>query len=214
MITRAHSSLLRVAVAFASCVWSASGLAEEAAPGHEHDAHRAAMQRPAAYLRTEAAYTVPAVILVNQRNEPVSLPAAVEGGAPVALNFIFTTCNTICPVMTATFARLRQALGPDAAGLRMLSISIDPEHDTPQALKEYGGRYGVDADWQLLTGEADRITAVLRAFDAFAGSKTNHQPLTFFHVPGRREWVRVKGLASAADLASEYRRLRQDRAAR
>ena len=116
--------------------------------------------------------------------------------------------------MTATFARLRRELGADGATLRLVSISIDPQHDTPHELKEYAGRYGVGADWQLLTGEPDRIAAVLKAFDAFAGSKTNHQPLTFFHTPGRRDWVRLKGLASAADLAREYRRLGDDRAAR
>lgn len=213
MVIPARRSLACVAVALA-WLGSAPGLAADAEPGHEHDAHRASMEHPAAYARSEVTYAVPAVTLVNQENAPVLLSAVLEGDAPVALNFIFTTCSTICPVMTATFARLRRELGADAASLRLVSVSIDPEHDTPRALKEYAERYGVDADWQLLTGEPDRIAAVLKAFDAFAGSKTNHQPLTFFHVPGRRDWVRLKGLASAADLAREYRRLREDRAAR
>lgn len=214
MIHRVYWSPLCAAVALASVLGSTPGRAEDAEPGHEHDAHRAAMEHPSAYARTEAPYVVPAVSLVNQENARVFLPAVLDGSAPVAMNFIFTTCSTICPVMTTTLAQLRRELGADAGALRLVSISIDPQHDTPRALAEYARRYGVGAGWQLLTGEPDEIAAVLKTFDAFSGSKTNHQPLTFFHVPGRRDWVRLKGLASAADLAREYRRLGDARAAR
>jgi protein SCO1/2 len=177
--------------------------------GREAGAERHCAQRaaPARYALSVARYRVPDLVLRNQENEAVSLATALDQDAAVALNFVFTSCSTICPVMTATFARMRKELGDAADGLRMVSISIDPEHDTPAVLKDYARRFGTGTSWELLTGDPDQIVAVLKAFDAFAGSKTNHQPLTFLRTPGRTDWVRIQGLASASELAAEYRKL-------
>jgi protein SCO1/2 len=158
------------------------------------------------YERSVAAYSVPDVTLVNQRSERVSLRSALAPQAGVALNFVFTTCTTVCPVLTATFARLRAELGPEADGLRLVSLSIDPEHDTPSVLRDYASRFNTGPEWTFLTGDVAQMTQVLRAFDAYTGAKTNHQALTFLRAPGRTEWVRLKGFPSAAELATEYRR--------
>jgi protein SCO1/2 len=123
----------------------------------------------------------------------------------VAVNFIFTTCTTICPVMTATFAQMRRALGPDAGRVRLVSISIDPEYDRPQVLKSYGERFGAGGDWSFLTGDSGDVQRVLRAFAADNGSKMNHRPLTLLRAGGGGEWVRIDGLASGSQLAGEVR---------
>ena len=177
--------------------------------GDEHAAHRAALAA-ARYERSVGRYAVPEVALRNQANEPVSLTTLLAGPGGVALDFIFTSCNTICPVMTATFSRMRTTLGTDAGDLRLVSISIDPDHDTPAVLKDFASRFGIGPEWPLLTGDAGQVVRVLKAFDAYTGSKSNHQPLVFLRAPGRGEWVRIAGFASAADLASEYRRLRAE----
>jgi len=162
------------------------------------------------YERSVGTYDVPDVTLVNQRGEQVALRSILTPKTPIALNFVFTTCRTVCPVMTATFARMRSELGDDGEGLRMISISIDPDHDTPGVLDEYAQRFGGGAEWQFLTGESASVLRVLKAFDAYAGAKTNHQPLTYLHGSGRADWVRIKGFPSAAELANEYRRLRTE----
>jgi protein SCO1/2 len=198
--------LILVAGGALGCLGPAASGADDAAHD-EHRAHREHMAQPARYTKTVEAYAVPDLALVDQDGREVKLGAALDSSGPVALNFVFTTCTTICPVMTATFSQLRAALGPDAAGLRMVTISVDPEYDTPGVLKKYAERYGSGAQWRLLTGDAGRITDVQRAFNAYYGSKMNHRPLTFFHVPGEPRWVRIEGLASAADLAREYRHL-------
>lgn len=175
------------------------------AQGDAHAHHRASSRTR--YATSLAVYDLPPVALEDSEGRAVSLEEVVAGPEPIALNFIFTTCTTICPVMTATFARMNAQLGADAKGLRFVSISIDPEYDTPGVLKSYASRYDAGENWWFLTGGAEEVTSVLRAFDAYFGGKTNHRPLTFLRGPSATEWVRIEGLASGADLATEYRHL-------
>ena len=79
----------------------------------------------------------------------------------------------------------------------MISITIDPEHDTPRQLRKYADRIGARAGWQFLTGPWDAIVAVQRAFDAnYPGNnKMYHRPLTFLRATAEGPWVRFEGLA-------------------
>jgi protein SCO1/2 len=156
-----------------------------------------------ALAATTRPYAVPDVTLLDASGHAVSLTSLVASREPVALNFIFTTCTTICPVMTATFVQMRRQLGADAARVRLVSISIDPEQDRPEALRRYAERYG--AGWTFLTGDGGDVERVLRAFGAYTGSKMNHRPLTLLKDPRRPEWVRLEGLASGDALAREVR---------
>jgi protein SCO1/2 len=160
-----------------------------------------------AYRRSVATYAVPDVALVNQDGAPVALPALLSGDAPVVLSFVFTTCPTVCPVTTATLARMRDVLGADGAGLRLVTMTIDPDHDRPQVLADYAARHHTGAGWQFVTGSPADVERVLKAFDAGAGDKMRHRPVVLLRAAGQSEWVRIDGLASAADLAREYRRL-------
>jgi protein SCO1/2 len=175
--------------------------ADEAMPD-EHAAHRAAMQK-SRYAVTTASYVVPDVQLIDESGAPVALRALLESDQPVALNFIFTTCTTICPVMTATFAQMRRQLGDAGATLRLVSISIDAEYDRPEVLREYASLFKAGPGWTFLTGNSDTIDQVLRSFDAYTGSKMNHQPLTLLKDPQSPSWVRIDGLASSTVLAEE-----------
>jgi len=164
--------------------------------------------KKAQYVRTVASYPVPDQRLLDQESRDVPLADVLrEDGRPIALNFVFTSCNTICPVMTATFAKLRSEMGERASDLRLVSVTIDPEHDTPAVLHQYAERYAAGEDWRFLTGTVEEIVAVEKAFDVFAGSKMNHRPLTFLRAPGSSDWVRIDGFASAAELAAEVRSL-------
>ena len=167
-----------------------------------HAAHRAALEKPQYSVITER-YSVPDVNLLDQSGASVALPTLLESDKPVALNFIFTTCTTICPVMTATFAQMQRDLGEAAGQVRLVSISIDPEYDRPEVLEEYANRFGAGGDWTFLTGDQSDIVRVLASFKAHAGSKMNHQPLTLLKRPQTPEWTRINGLASGEDLARE-----------
>lgn len=191
----------------------ALGLAPSASPAaaedhSHHHHHHATPAQPDGYSRTLAAYTVPDVKLVNADGARVPLRAALtDADKPVILNFIFTTCGAVCPVMSATFSQVQAALGPARDAVRMVSISIDPEQDTPAALKAYAGKYGAGPQWQLLTGSLADSIAVQRAFDVYRGDKMNHRPATFLRAGAGLPWVRLDGFASASDILREVRRI-------
>jgi protein SCO1 len=182
------------------------GLVKMGYAQEDHSAHHAMMHpKPERYTRSVETYTIPEITLINQEDKTVALSSLLKSSERVALNFIFTTCTTICPVMTATFAKMRQQLGTEADKLLMISISIDPEQDTPAALQAYAKRYQANPQWQFLTGDLEPIVAIQKAFNAYTGNKMNHRPLTFFKQPNQNnQWIRIDGLASSADLAKEY----------
>jgi protein SCO1/2 len=159
------------------------------------------------YERSLAEYAVPDVTLINQDGKKVKLRALIDSGKPVIMDFIFTTCTTVCPVLSAGLSNLARELGENAQQVQLISITIDPENDQPEKLKRYQERFGGGAGWEFLTGSRDEVGMVLRAFNAFVTDKMSHEPLYLLHAPDAAKWVRIKGLIRKSDLLSEYRRL-------
>jgi cytochrome oxidase Cu insertion factor (SCO1/SenC/PrrC family) len=80
------------------------------------------------YSRSVQYYSIPSVSLLNQDGKKVNLRELVDSGKPVIFDFIYTTCTTICPVLSASFTNLRRELGEEAGKVQLISISIDPEN--------------------------------------------------------------------------------------
>ncbi|WP_281315627.1 SCO family protein [Polyangium sp. y55x31] len=154
-----------------------------------------------------AEVVVPDVELVDQDGQTVRFRDALGTGA-FAVQFVFTTCTTICSPMTAVFARvardLGDSLGPD---VRLLSITLDPAIDGPEALKRYADKFGRREGWTFLTGRPDRLSRVIRALGGEARVKEEHRPLTVLG-DGRGRFVLVDGLVSPARLRAELSALR------
>jgi protein SCO1/2 len=168
-----------------------------------HDSH--ASHASVAYSRSVQSVTIPALPLVDATGRSVNLTQLLETDKPVLINFIFTSCSAVCPVMAATFSQVQERLGEKRERVRMLSVSIDPEHDTPARLSEYAQRFRARADWHFLTGNQDAIRRVQQAFDVFRGNKSNHLPLTLLRTGPGTSWVRVEGLASPDQLLRELK---------
>jgi protein SCO1/2 len=179
-----------------------------AADEHEHhkDASQAATSKPE-WTKTQADYRIPELKLIRSDGKKVMFPKELDDGRVVILNFIFTSCTAICPAMSQIFAGLQQRLAADKAQIHMVSVSIDPEEDTPQRLKEYAQHYNAGKQWQFYTGTVEASVALQRAFESYRGDKMNHSPLTFMRVAPGKPWVRIDGFASPDDLAKEYRLL-------
>lgn len=171
---------------------------------HHHD--HAPAQR---YTRTLALYQAPDVTLVDAAGGEVDLAAELEREGPVLLQFIFTTCPAVCPALSGLFAAAQERLGDELAGVRMISISIDPEHDTPPRLADYARRFRAGPRWRFLTGDLADVAAVQKAFAAYRPNKMQHQPLTFLRAAPSEPWVRLDGFLSAAELVDEVRRPRR-----
>lgn len=181
--------------------------ADEGAESGDPHAHHRAMLTSLGYQRSEHDYVVVDIPVVDMQGNRSSLTAELDHDKPVMMSFIFTSCTTICPVLSATFARVQEALGQEAEEVRMVSISIDPEFDTPSRLKEYARLYGAGEQWQFLTGSLDDMVAVQRVFDVYRGNKMNHEPTILLRMAQDEPWVRLDGMVSASELTSEYRRL-------
>jgi protein SCO1/2 len=180
-------------------------------PGMEHmdhSMHQQSMSKRGSYSSSVVSYSMPDVKLVDENGKSVSLREVMDEGSPILLNFIFTTCTTICPVMTSTFQQVQERLGQNRKQVRMVSISIDPENDSPAKLKEYAAKYKAGAQWTFLTGSLENSLQVQKAFGVFAGEKMNQKPITFLKEAGSdNRWVRIEGLAEAGQIVDEFNKL-------
>jgi protein SCO1 len=191
---------LLLLILFLSMPAAAKGEEDARSPGKREAA-------PYDYARSEVSVEIPDVTLVRTDGTRLSLRKILSDGRPVMAQFIFSTCPTICPVMSAVFATVREELGPERKNLRMVSFTIDPEHDTPEVLGEYARLFGADEEWFFLTGSFADMTTVQRAFGAYDGNKMNHAPYTFMRKSPGSPWVRVDEIMSAEDLGREAREM-------
>jgi protein SCO1/2 len=98
---------------------------------------------------------VPDLALTDQTG--ARLRTADLAGRVLIVNFIFTRCPTVCPVTSLKMKRLGEQLAGEER-VALVSISVDPEHDTPEVLRAFAARYGADpARWRFLTGEAEAL---------------------------------------------------------
>jgi protein SCO1/2 len=148
---------------------------------------------------TLGALDVPDVSLVDQDGKPVRFYTDLVKGRVVAVNFVFTTCTTICPPMGATFAKLEKLVaGKD---VRLISVSIDPTNDTPERLKAWSQKFGRGAGWTLVTGNRDEVTHLLKSLGVYTAGATDHSPLVLLGNDRAHRWTRAYGLAAPAKLA-------------
>ena len=172
----------------------------------DHSHHRQAMKE-SALVRSTSAYPVPEVELVDQDAQQVALRTLLDADKPVLLNFIFASCTTICPVLSAGFASFQKELGDDSAGVQFVSVTIDPEHDTAETLKKYAERVGAKPGWVFLTGSREDVDSVTKAFGAYVANKMDHRPATYLRAPGSDTWVKIDGFMGMADYTTEYAQL-------
>jgi len=181
------SLLLRPVLAVAVCLTLA---------GHANGASRS-------YQRSVESYSMPDVTLINQDGKKVRFKELVESNRPVVVDFIFGTCTTICPVLSATYTNLQTKLGPDLKKIHLVSVSIDPENDTPQVMRDYLARYRAKPGWDFLSGSRKDIDRVMNAFNSYFRNKMDHKPLTFIRSPVDGKWTRIYGLISNVELMNE-----------
>ena len=148
-----------------------------------------------------ANYVVPDVVLTNQDGVKVRLRTLLQTNKPVMLDFIYSSCTTTCPVLSAGYASVQNRIGPDTQKVQLISITIDPEKDSPRVMKEYLKRYHARPGWDFLTGSVEEIGKVLLAF------KTNEMNDNFFTLvrsSSGEKWTRLVGRLSAAEIQATY----------
>jgi protein SCO1 len=152
-------------------------------------------------------YAIPPVQLLRDSGKSVSLPEELDDGRPVVLNFIFTTCETTCPLSSQTFSAFQRKLGSARNRVHMVSISIDPEQDTPARLRAYAKKFHAGPQWQHYTGTLQASLAAQQAFGAYRGDKMSHTPLTLLRAAPGKPWTRIEGFVTPDELLHHYREM-------
>ncbi len=164
----------------------------------------AAAQEPALEVsRSESHYALPPIKMVRDDGKQVVLADELNDGRPVVLNFIYTTCPGICPLSSHVFSELQHDLGTERDKVHLVSISVDPEEDTPARLRAYAKQYSAGASWQHYTGTVAASLAAQHAFDVYRGDKMGHTPVTLLRTAPGAPWVRFDGFATADLLLKE-----------
>lgn len=180
-----------------------SCLAGEDATGIPSKNQAVALQNePKQYEAISANYPVPDVVLIDSNGKPMRLAEFLTQPKPVLLQFIFTSCSTVCPLLSLTFLHAQQELERVKVDSQLISISIDPEYDTVDRLKAFAKRFHAGDNWLFLTGKKNDIRRVLSAFDALyqSDNKMYHRPLLYLHTAPNAPWMRFEGYIDAPEL--------------
>jgi cytochrome oxidase Cu insertion factor (SCO1/SenC/PrrC family) len=141
---------------------------------------------------------IPDVELLDQNGRKIHFYSDLVKGQTVVINFIFTTCTTICPPLGATFARVQKELGNK--DVRFISISVDPATDTPERLKAWGAKFHAGPGWTFVTGNKPQVDELLRALGASSARREDHSPTILIGNDTKGAWTRTYGLAKTSEI--------------
>jgi protein SCO1/2 len=164
------------------------------AHGPGHDQHAAPAPSAARVVLRDAP-------LLDTSGKRVRLAQEVIGERIAVVNFIYTSCTTVCPVSSATFQQLERKLGARLGkDVVLVSITVDPLRDTPQKLREYAARYEAREGWVWLTGAKPDVDSVLKGLGAYSARFEDHPAMVLVGDARGGPWTRFFGFPSLDEL--------------
>lgn len=141
------------------------------------------------------------VPVLDQEGRPLRFVRDLVRGRVVAINFLFTSCTTICPPLAATFARVQElAREAGVEEWQLISISVDPEVDRPARLKSFMTKFGAQPGWTFVTGSRRDIDQLTGSLGVPPGPKAAHSPLVILGNEPAGVWSRAYGLSPAPKI--------------
>lgn len=180
----------------------------QAHPGTHALPPAASAPAPAAGTRDARSYFTDTQLL-TQEGRSVRFYSDVLADRVVLINVVFTQCDDACPLITRKLREVRGRLGARLAKqVHFISISIDPERDTPQALKQFAQAQDVDAPgWTFLTGTKADISLVLARLGQLSPSVEEHSTLLIAGNVGAKRWSKIRPDAPVAAIAERLQLL-------
>ncbi len=141
------------------------------------------------------------VELINQDGQKMRFYSDVLKDKVVVINTFFTTCTGVCPPINRTLERMQEALG-DRLGKDafLVSMSVDPETDTPSKLKEYSRRFHARPGWIFLTGKKENVDWALYKLGQYVETKDGHTTIIIIGNEPKGLWKKAFGMAQADEL--------------
>jgi protein SCO1/2 len=162
----------------------------------------AARSASAQSVRWGAGY-IPNVPVVTQEGKPLKFYDDVIKGKIVVVSFIYTSCKDICPLVTGRLALARERLSSDfSKNVQFVSVSIDPETDTPEKLKEHAAAFGAGPDWLFLTGNRRDIDAIRHKLGERSKTPNQHRSEILLGNDATGEWARDSVFGDLGVLAA------------
>lgn len=148
-------------------------------------------------------------VLTDQDGKPHRFYSDLLQGRVVLINVIFTNCPSACPMMTERLKLVRKRLGPQfGEDIHFLSLSVDPARDTPEAMKRFAQRHGVDEPgWRFLVADAKAMQALLSRLGQWTDSPEDHTTLLIAGNAAKAHWAKLRPDASPEHIAAELARL-------
>ena len=177
----------------------------------KHAGHRMEMQAERA-AEDAASVELHNMELIDQDGEVVRFVDDVVGDRIVVMDFVYTTCTTVCPVLSAILGRVQIQLADDLGPeLRLVSVSVDPVRDTPERLKAYSASHRAGPDWLWLTGEKSEVDEVLRGVGAYTPNFEDHPSMVLVGDVRTGKWIRFFGFPDPDKIVAAVVKLRTAR---
>lgn len=150
--------------------------------------------------------------VVDQNGKRMRFYSGVLKDRVVLINFVFTNCLDACPMMTKKLIQTRKLL-VDAVkdDIWFVSVSVDPERDTPEAMKAFAKKQGVDESrWLFLTGSKENLNIIVKRLGQYTPEVEAHSTLMLAGNDKTRHWTRVMPMVPPAGVAEQLRALAEE----
>jgi len=183
-------------------------LASSLALAHAGHDHGGTPEQPPAAHQEKASVRFADVALLDQDGMPVRLEKDLVGDHLVVMGFIYTSCTTVCPVVSSIMSKVQQQLGGRVGEeIRLVSISVDPQRDDSRRLAGYARAFQHGPGWSWLTGSPYAISETLKGLGSFSANLSEHPPLILVGDGRSGHWTRFYGFTDPSVLIGEVNRL-------
>ena len=157
---------------------------------------------------TQAKVQLPDLEVILQTGENKLFYSDLVKDKVVIMQFIFTDCGMVCPMLGVLFNRLQKRLSSQMGQqIHLLSISIDPVNDTPEKMRLWGEKFHAGVGWNQITGQKQIIDQILKSLQAFNADRDSHSALLLLGNERAGVWKRLDGTTSLEVLEAEIQKL-------
>jgi protein SCO1 len=152
------------------------------------------------------------VLLTNQDGKPLRLYSDILKGNVVIINSFYSTCSSVCRVTMPVFKQLQDSLGERVGkDVRLVSITVDPQNDTPEILRRYAAGVGAKQGWEFLTGDKQTVDEVLYKFGLYTDAKEDHSNVFIVGNEPTGLWKKILGIAPPYEILRSVESMLNDR---